>query len=373
MAGDRLHPCRIAVLGAGNGGVAIAGYLASQGHQVRLWNRTPERLRPFRDHSEIVLRGAVSARGRLAVVTESIEEAIRGASVVMVATTSDAHEALGVDLATYAEDGQVYLLNPGRTGGAMAMWASMTPRLDGRRVFVAEAQSLVYACRASGCEVNVIGAKTFVPVAAYPTRHTLHVVQTVRPLFGCFEAAPSVLHTGLENIGAMFHPAIVVFNAATIERGQPFYFYQDMTPRIAAFLGRIDDERLALGRAFGLRLHALFDWIKLAYPATEGDTLCDRLRNNPAYHEIAAPTQLRSRLLTEDVPTGLVPMCSLGEAVGVAMPLMRSLVDLSNALLDVDFWATGRTLDKLGLAGMSATEILGHFKETADHDTAASR
>ncbi|MGA1045559.1 MAG: hypothetical protein ACO3ZY_10220, partial [Phycisphaerales bacterium] len=46
------------------------------------------------------------------------------------------------------------------------------------------------------------------------------VVETVRELFECFEAAPSGLHTGLENIGAMFHPAIVVFNAATIERAE---------------------------------------------------------------------------------------------------------------------------------------------------------
>ena len=255
----------------------------------------------------------------------------------------------------------------------MAMRASMAPRLDGKRVFTAEAQSLVYACRASGREVNVIGAKTFVPVAAYPTRDTQHVVETVRELFECFEAAPSVLHTGLENIGAMFHPAIVVFNAATIERGQPFFFYQDMTPRVAAFLGRIDAERLQLGEAFGIRLHSLFDWIKLAYPATEGATLCDRLRNNPAYHEIAAPTLLRSRLLTEDVPTGLVPMCSLGEAVGIEMPLMRSIVDLSGALLDADFWSTGRTLDKLGLSGMSASQILQHFEKSDHHDLTAAR
>lgn len=371
MSREAGMPQDIAVLGAGNGGVAIAGALSAQGHRVRLWNRTSEGLRPFLDGFDVVLRGAVSARGILTMVTASIEEAIRGVSVVMVATTSDAHETLGAEIATYAEANQVYLLNPGRTGGAMVMWASMTPLLKGRRVFVAEAQSLMYACRTSGREVDVIGAKAFVPVAAYPTRDTQHVVQTIRPLFECFQAAPSVLHTGLENIGAMFHPAIVLFNAATIERGQPFYLYQDMTPRIAAFLGRIDDERLALGQAFGMRLHSLFDWIKLAYPATEGETLCDRLRSNPAYHEIVAPTQLRSRLLTEDVPTGLVPMCSFGEAIGVAMPLTRSLIDLSSALLDVDFWTTGRTLDKLGLAGLSANAILEHFKGDSTDGTTA--
>ena len=34
----------VAILGAGHGGLALAGYLARQGHRVTLWNRSPERI-----------------------------------------------------------------------------------------------------------------------------------------------------------------------------------------------------------------------------------------------------------------------------------------------------------------------------------------
>jgi opine dehydrogenase len=226
---------------------------------------------------------------------------------------------------------------------------------------VAEAQSLVYACRAEGAVVRVIGVKTFVPFAAYPARHTDRVLAKVHPLFPCFQRAASVLHTGFENIGAIFHPAITLFNAATIERGQPFYFYQDMTPLIAKVLTLLDHERIAAGAAFGIDLHSIFDWIKQAYPATQGHTLCDRLRDNPAYHEILAPTTLQSRLLTEDIPTGLVPLFALGTAAGVAMPLMQALIDLGGALLGRDFWSEGRTLEHMGLAGLTPAQILDHL------------
>src|SRR5947207_16026357 len=40
------RPISVAILGAGHGGLALAGCLAQQGHRVVLWNRTPARIAP---------------------------------------------------------------------------------------------------------------------------------------------------------------------------------------------------------------------------------------------------------------------------------------------------------------------------------------
>jgi len=45
----------VAVLGAGHGGLALAGYLAQQGHRVALWNRSPEPLAPVAELGGICL------------------------------------------------------------------------------------------------------------------------------------------------------------------------------------------------------------------------------------------------------------------------------------------------------------------------------
>ena len=70
------------------------------------------------------------------------------------------------------------------------------------------------------------------------------------------------------------------------------------------------------------------------------------------------PTTIDNRYLFEDIPTGLVPLALIGEAIGVPTPNMKAVVQLGNLVLDRDFWQEGRTLKKLGIEGLSKDEIL---------------
>ena len=65
-----------------------------------------------------------------------------------------------------------------------------------------------------------------------------------------------------------------------------------------------------------------------------------------------------SRWMTEDVPYGLASWSLLGEQIGVHCPVMRSLVELASRTLGTDFWASARTPDTLGIAGMTASEMV---------------
>lgn len=350
---------RVAVLGAGNGGQAMAGALALAGHSVRLWNRRAGRMDAFRASRRIRLVGALTGEAKLEQVTEDLGAAVRGAEVVLIVTTANAHEPLARALAPLLEEGQIVLLNPGRTGGALVVRQVLQRFRPGLRVHVAEAQSLVYACRLEGVRtVRVIGIKEFVPVAALPGVDTAHVVAHASSLFPSFKPAAHALVTSFENIGAVLHPAVVLFNAVAIERKTPFYFYQDMTPSVSEFLVELDRERLELGRAYGLELVSIVDWIQKAYPQSRGHTLWDRMHSNPAYNEIRAPDVLDSRLLTEDIPTGLVPFIAFGEAAGVEMRIMRALVEMASTLLRREFSREGRSLERMGLAGLAPHQIL---------------
>ncbi|OQA21684.1 MAG: Opine dehydrogenase [Chloroflexi bacterium ADurb.Bin360] len=354
----------IAILGAGNGGQAFASYLSSKGHSIRLWNRSTDKLLSLSAAKEIVLEGAIALTARIDVVTDSLYDAIHKAEIILVTTTADAHFDLARALAPILEENQIIVLNPGRTGGALEFRHTITRFGCRKRVYVAEAQSLVYACRlVNPGRVRIIGAKEHVPLAAFPASDTAHVLSHVESLFNCFVPAPHVLYTSLENIGAIFHPAIVMFNAATIERGQGFYFYQDMTDSVANFLVTLDRERLALGKAFGMALSPIFDWLKIAYPDCDGATLTERMQVNPAYREIKAPTQLSSRLLLEDIPTGLVPFVALSQVVDLDMSLTRSVIHVTSSLLGRDFWNVGRNLEKLGIAGMTPSEMLAYIMQ----------
>lgn len=353
-----LPPMRIAIIGAGNGGQAMAGHFSLLGHEVRLYNRRIVRLGEVALHRRLRLSEAIQGEATLAMVSDSMEAVLRDAELVMVTTTADAHRDIAERMVPHLRAGQQVVLNPGRTLGAIA-FASVLQRAGVKGVLVAEAQSLIYACRAdTPGHVRVIGVKDRVMLAAYPSRDTDTVLATVNSVFPCFIKAPHVLATSLENIGAIFHPPVILFNAAAIERGNMFYFYQDMTPAVANFIEALDTERLAVGKAFNLDLLSVSQWVSYAYDGISGSTLLEKMRNNPAYNKIQAPTTLQSRLLLEDVPTGIIPMAALGGLAGVSTPLLLAVRHMTEGLLGMDFEAGGRTLHHLGLEGHSVESLL---------------
>jgi opine dehydrogenase len=349
---------RIAIVGAGNGGQAMAGHFSLLGHDVKLYNRRLDHLGDVIRKHRIRLSGVISGEGSIALVSDSLEKVLCDVELVMVTTTADAHRTLAEQMAPYLYAGQKVVLNPGRTFGALE-FAKVLCGMGVHGVLVAEAQSLIYACRleAPGY-VRIIAVKDRVLLAAYPARDTEQVLAKLNTILPCFIKAEHVLETSLENIGAILHPPVMLLNAAAIERGNLFYFYQDMTSAVADLIQAVDAERLAVGAAFGVKLLSVGDWISYAYKGSTGSTFLEKIHRNSAYHMIKAPNTLYSRLLLEDVPTGVIPIAELGKLSGVDTPLLLSISQITQTLLNVDFSRNGRTLRKLGLEGKSVKELL---------------
>ena len=350
---------KIAVIGAGNGGQSIAGYLALQGYETSLYDIDVQKIDILKQKGGIELTGRIEGFGKIDCITTDIAEAVKGATIVMVTTVANAHRAVAKSMAPYVEEGVTIILNPGRTCGALVF--NQTLQIQGctKRYYLGEAQTLVYACRViENGKVNIIGVKDEVFLSGLPASDTDYILSKINPMYPCFVKADNVLRTSLENIGAMFHPCVCLFNAATIERQDEFWFYRDMTEQVARFIEKFDQERLAVGKAYGVDLLSVTEWIKFAYKDTEGDTLCERMKNNPAYHDIKAPGTIFTRQLTEDIPTGVLPIMELGKAAGVEVPLLTSMVNTIEALLDIDLHTNGRSLKNLGLEGKSKDEIL---------------
>ena len=350
---------KIAVIGAGNGGQSIAGYLALKGYETSLYDIDVQKMDILKQKGGIELTGRIEGFGKIDCITTDIAEAVKGAEIVMVTTVANAHRAVAKSMAPYVEEGQVIILNPGRTCGALVFNQTLQTEGCTKRYYLGEAQTLVYACRViENGKVNVIGVKDEVYLAGLPASDSDYILSKINPMYPCFIKADNVLRTSLENIGAMFHPCVCLFNAATIERQDEFWFYRDMTEQVARFIEKFDEERLAVGKAYGVDLLSVKEWIKFAYKDTEGETLCERMKNNPAYHDIKAPGTIFTRQLTEDIPTGVLPIMELGKAAGVEVPLLTSMVNTIEALLDMDLHTNGRSLKNLGLEGKTKEEIL---------------
>lgn len=350
---------KYSVLGAGNGGQAIAGYLGINGYSVKLFDRNKSKVEILSSIGGITLEGCINGFGKFDCVTSILDEAVRNTDIIMITTVANAHKDLAQQLAPILVDEQIIILNPGRTCGALEFKQTLLQCGCNKRVYIAEAQTLVYACRIKEQGiVNIIGVKSDVLLSALPSSDTPHVINAVTSVYPCFSPASNVLRTSLENIGAILHPCVILFNAATIERGNQFYFYRDMTPNIAAFIEQFDAERLSVGRAYGIDLLSVSEWVSYAYKGIKGDDFCEKIKNNPAYYDILAPTSIYTRQLMEDLPTGVQPIYELGVVAGLEMPLFRSMVEICSRLLNIDFINEGRSLKSLGLDGLSKEEII---------------
>ncbi len=358
---------KIAVMGAGHGGKAMAAHLGLMGHEVRLYNykeKEPEfkvDLEEVRRKGGIELEGAVEGFGPIALATTDAGEAVRGADLIMVVVPAHAHKYIARSVAPHLQPGQEILLNPGRTFGAIEFKRILGERAEG--VIVGEAETLVYAARGlSPTRVKVLGVKKEVKLAALPAPDTGELLDTIRQLYPQFDGARDVLETSLTNIGAVFHPTITLMNAGWIERGGDFEFYvEGASPSVSKVLERVDAERVALARALDTHVLNLLEWLEEKYGA-RGRDVYEALQNNEAYRGIKAPSTLAVRYLLEDVPTGLVPYADVGEQVGVSTPVSKSLISIASAVFDRDFYAEGRSAKNLGLEGMSAEEIVAFVR-----------
>jgi len=348
----------IAVLGAGNGAHAFAGDLALRGHRVRLYNQFAEEIAALQAQGGVTLEGALAGFGALELVTTDIGPVVAEADIILVVVPAVAHAFMAAACAPHLRDGQLILLCPGRTGGALEFRQVLRGLGVERNVQVAETQTLLFVCRISGpARVRITTLKRETSLAALPASDTPSVLQRIHGLYPQFHAAADVLETGLDNIGAVFHPATTLLSTARIESGVPFEFYRDMTPGIAHAIEAIDAERQAVARAYGVKTESASEWLLRSYAGIGGDTLYERIRSNTAYAGIAAPRSLDTRYLWEDVPTGLVPMVELGKLAGVAMPVSSALVHLAGILCRRDFWEEGRNATRLGLSGLGLSAI----------------
>jgi opine dehydrogenase len=201
-----------------------------------------------------------------------------------------------------------------------------------------------------------------VQIAAFPGNRIAAVYQRLSPLFPQAVVAPNALYTGFTNANAMLHVANCVANAARIECGDSYRFYADgVTPAVARLYRAIDRERVAVAAALGAAVPTLEDWFDRVYGVREASLVetCRRLTYNSdgPYQATGTPSSLEHKFMTEDVPTGLIPMSALGAAAGVPTPAIDALVELVRTMTGKDFAAEARTLARLGLSEMSAAEI----------------
>jgi opine dehydrogenase len=352
---------RVTVLGGGAGGLSCAVELTQRGHRVRLWNRNPVTVEPFR--SGVIGHTGVLGEGSVAVeaVTVDLAGALAGADVAMVCLPALAHDAVFAGLAGLGCAIPV-VLNPGHTGGALHL----------RQVFAAhgvplpptaELSTLTYVARRRHDRVRITGRAGRVRCGALPGGDA--AAAAAAALFGgVIDPAPDVLASSLANVNLVLHPPGAILAAAWAEAAAgAFTFYVDaMTAGVGRVIDALDTERRAVAARFGHDLPPLAEEMALVGTvppelATAGDTAA-AIRAGEANQSIGAPDSLAHRYYREDFPYAVRPFQALARIAGTPTPLADALATVAGALLGPGTIGRGLDADGLGVAGLDRDEVL---------------
>ena len=354
---------RVAVLGAGNGGVASAFDFAQHGHEVSLY-ATPE----FGVNVIAVGRaGGITASGDLqgfAPIRYSghdAGEAMAGAELVVLVGPAYSTEPLAAAARPHLTDGMAVLICPGSCAGAIAFKRAVGVELDDDRFVVGETSTLPYAVRVTEPGVVNVFLKltTGVYLAGLPRAGTDRLYGLVKEVWPAVEQAESVFQTTLQNGNPVIHPAVTLLNAGLLERtGGDFLFYEDgVTDSVGRMIEAVDNERLAIAAALGVTI--LSDpalGVRQGYMREENYST--GYSRAPGFLGIGAQSQLDHRYLTEDVGYSLCFLADLAARLDVPTPVIDAVITITSVVLARDLRAEGmRTASSLGLDGLSPDEL----------------
>ena len=348
---------RIAVLGGGADARLLAALCLAEGAEVTLFSAYGAELEKLRASSGITLRGE-GPIGTFAVdrdsgpsvrTTAELDSAVSGADVIFLTGPVHKQRTYAMVLADHLADGQVLVIAPGRSLGAVE--AAWMLRIGGCKanITLVETQGLPYWISEAGAVLNLTAAA---PVAAATLpRGRTDILESLSVYLPNLEPISSVLESGFADGSAMVElpalllsgPALSAGAASIPMGGVPLDENQTFAALIGeqhrAVISALASERRVVAHAFGVRKLPSDDtWIATHAGAPRG-----------AGSRHVPDRASANALLRDGVIGSLVPLISAADLAGVDVPMTRSIVTLAGTVLGADVAAAGRRLETIGI------------------------
>jgi opine dehydrogenase len=364
-------PRKVSIFGAGNAGLTAAYHFTQQGCQVALYGSSG-----FDDQIHAISAdGGITSLSKfhgvsleyggfesIDLLTTDIEQAIAYSDILILPVPSFAQEPLFKQMLPYLKSNQTIVLMPGNYGSLALNQLKIELGYQDLNLNFVDAISIPWATRITGnAEIAILGMKSFLPIAALPASKTEEILALLQPIFPLkLTALENVIAAGLENINFGGHPLMTTLNIGLLENfpGKFNYYTDCCSPATAKACESMDKERLAVGEAIGLALKSELEAMNELYEM-DAKSVYELNKTSQTHGSVnGAPDSSTNRYITEDVPYLLVPCVEFAKLLGVKTPIAISVLHLTNAFNEADYFNSGRTLEKMGLSYMTLPEIL---------------
>ena len=349
---------KFAIIGAGNGGQAFAGYLSLKGHSVKIYDVSQATIDKLNELGGITLEGHsdLNGFGKIELASTDMAEILKGAEVVLVILPSIYHKSTAVKMAPYLEDGQFVVINPVAGLGILEFKKALEENGCHAAIKLGCTCTLLFAARlAEVGRVTISGQKNILSAAALPASDNKAFKELFAGIIPQIDFSYDVIRVTLDNMNSLLHPGPTLLYTNRIENNIGFRYYCDFTPTQGKLVEAMDKERIAIADAFGIKIRNCKDEFCSMY-TTHGNSIYEAIQNCTAYDAILGQKAMNTRYILEDIPYGLEAFRAMAQIAGIKTPLIDSVVTMARAVVDgVD---EGRTAKNLGIDDMSKEEFL---------------
>jgi opine dehydrogenase len=390
----------IAVLGAGAVGKAQAADCALAGAKVHLCDLPPFSKKTLFgvQESGINFYGTQlnlhsferSGIARMEMVTEDVAEAVKGAGIVLVTTPAFGHQVFFEKLIPCLEDGMVIHIYPDNFGSLLLRKMMREAGCD-KKVIIGGWSSSPY-----GSRVDIKGGVVLPRIRVYYRAITLRgaalpisdqeqFLESAKYIGsmdaitqnGGIDSGETVLDIGFSNVNPVLHCPGTILGVGVMENwgviyGTDKYEYSIYShaycPSIAKVQYAFYQEECALAETLGVGIQQFekkhfFHRESILGAEYMGPDYVIPFDQQDYIQYGTGPHDINNRYITEDIPVGCHIYHQLGKKFGVPTPVIDSMINLANAMMETDYYDNGYTLDYLGIGHMNRDEILDYLKK----------
>jgi len=381
----------VALLGGGACAQTFAAELSLAGYEVRLYELpelASETLGEVLKTHEIGLTGKQlnfkwfrrEGVAKIGLVTTEIEEALKGAGLVIVAIPAKGHKPFFERMIPYLEDGQMISIFPDNFGCLMLRnmmrekgcdadviiggWSSMP---YGVRIIEPGKVDCILRIRELICDAlpSTDGGRFFETLKGLPAFDGTVELKRGDTIIGVDFSNPNpVIHVpgSILNVGAM--EVSEMEGTLGIPKGKYSMYKYGMSPAVSRVQFGFYQEERKIADAMGIKMAEYredqFFWkgsiMGIEYWVPFVDVIMP---------PIAGPDSVEHRYFTEDIPVGTVVRYRLAKKFDVDVPVIESLIRLGSVVCNRDFLKEGISLGELGIEDLDKEQIMRYVRQGA--------
>lgn len=357
---------KIAILGTGNAGCALAAKFTQQGHTVSLVKTSQslneENFTVINQQQGIWLYDLDDSKSfvNISKITRNIEDGLKDAEMILILTQSIHHESVADKIAEFIpESCNIIFTIPGNLG-SLYLYKKL-----GNKVIYAEGESTPYDARLeSPGSVRILFKNRRNAVSFLPKSKADEGLSYISTLVDTYKfKRHNLVESALHNPNLVVHTIGVIMSASRIEmmKGEFWMYRESFSPAIWNLINDLDAEKNRIIDAFRGEKISYLDACKFR---NADDLGMDSYEVFKGYAETGGPKgpdSLATRYLHEDVANGLCLLSALGKILNIETPIANALIAIASSLVKYDFKKNSRTLDDFGLDHLNTEQLIEFF------------